>query len=509
MSSQNKTKTDDDYSNVHIVNPFVHKLKLENTFDKFKTAVLTVVLLPVRVLIICILLVIAWGLASIGLYGLTMEDLQTKPMSGWRRKFQSLTAMSMRAMFVAGSFHNLKLIGKPASPKDAPIVVVAPHSSFFDSIVPISVGAVPCCVLAKIETSSLAFFGKLINFTQPIYVSREDPNSRQNTIKSIIERANSKLDWPQIIIFPEGTCTNRSCLITFKPGAFYPGVPVQPVCIRYPNKLDTVTWTWEGPGVLKLLWLTLTQIQTACEIEFLPVYVPSDEEKKNPKMFANNVRKVMAKALDVPTSDYTYDDCRLMTRAKELNIPNAADIVEIERLNQKISIDQRHIEENILATGRINSKNCYVSLSEFAKLLEVAPNDVSTKLLFSLFRKDNEENIDFRDYLMCAIFLNRTSVPAIQILESISKLYETKVDYVETNTSTKGLLNTDGLLNVMKHAMPLTSDDCTAIFTQLDKRNQKLISFYDLQEWLSSKPEHSHLFKATDLPTKRKIQCDQ
>lgn len=53
----------------------------------------------------------------------------------------------------------------------------------------------------------------------------------------------------QIIIFPEGTCTNRSCLITFKPGAFYPGVPVQPVCIRYPNKLDTVTWTWEGPGV--------------------------------------------------------------------------------------------------------------------------------------------------------------------------------------------------------------------------------------------------------------------
>jgi len=52
----------------------------------------------------------------------------------------------------------------------------------------------------------------------------------------------------QVLIFPEGTCTNRSCLITFKPGAFYPGVPIQPVCIRYPNKLDTVTWTWEGPG---------------------------------------------------------------------------------------------------------------------------------------------------------------------------------------------------------------------------------------------------------------------
>lgn len=91
-------------------------------------------------------------------------------------------------------------------------------------------------------------FSELINFTQPVYVWRDDPDSRQNTIKEIISRATSDLDWPQILIFPEGTCTNRSCLITFKPGAFYPGVPVQPVCIRYPNKLDTVTWTWEGPS---------------------------------------------------------------------------------------------------------------------------------------------------------------------------------------------------------------------------------------------------------------------
>lgn len=51
---------------------------------------------------------------------------------------------------------------------------------------------------------------------------------------------------------------------------------------------------------LKLLWLTLTQIQSACEIEFLPVYVPSKEEEQNPKMYANNVRKVMAKYVWMP-----------------------------------------------------------------------------------------------------------------------------------------------------------------------------------------------------------------
>lgn len=89
---------------------------------------------------------------------------------------------------------------------------------------------------------------ELISYTQPVYVWREDPNSRQNTIKEICRRTTSEDNWQQVLIFPEGTCSNRTSLIKFKPGAFYPGVPIQPVCIRYPNRLDTISWTWQGPG---------------------------------------------------------------------------------------------------------------------------------------------------------------------------------------------------------------------------------------------------------------------
>lgn len=211
--------------------------------------------------------------------------------SNSHRCFQVLASWTMRGMFFFGSFHRIKISGRQVSSKEAPILVLAPHSSFFDSIAVIAFG--PPSVLAKAETAFLPFFGskrlvhkewpvihwklfalfaELTNFTQPIYVWREDPNSRQNTIKTIIERANSNDNWPQviivmnekleqkskhsifsqIIIFPEGTCTNRSCLLSFKAGAFYPGVPVQPVCIKYPNALDTVTWTWEGPGAYVL-----------------------------------------------------------------------------------------------------------------------------------------------------------------------------------------------------------------------------------------------------------------
>ena len=63
-------------------------------------------------------------------------------------------------------------------------------------------------------------FTALVNFLQPVYVSRNDPNSRLNTIKEIKRRCKPNSGWPQIVIFPEGTCTNRSCLISFKGGKF-------------------------------------------------------------------------------------------------------------------------------------------------------------------------------------------------------------------------------------------------------------------------------------------------
>ncbi|XP_063827939.1 lysophosphatidylcholine acyltransferase [Ostrinia nubilalis] len=367
-----------------ILNPFVHKLELDNTFDKIKTAIFTVILLPFRVIVICYLIVTAWFLACIGLYGLSEDDLRKKPMTGWRSKLRFSILSLMRLVVVAAGFHRVRMRGKqhiPSDPREAPVVVMAPHSSFFDAIAIVCLGAPS--VVAKADTARLPFIGQLINYTQPVYVWRDDPNSRQNTIKEIIERATSKEDWPQVLIFPEGTCTNRSCLITFKPGGFYPGVPVQPVTIRYPNARDTVTWTWEGPGALKLLWLTLTQVHSSCEIEFLPVYYPSEEEKRDPKLYARNVRDVMAKALGIPVLDYTYDDCRLIARAKQLGIPNAAAAREINEIRGQLGLERSQLELHLAAQG-VQTRSRWVSGEEFAQRLGV-PMDQRSQRLFDIF----------------------------------------------------------------------------------------------------------------------------
>lgn len=47
--------------------------------------VLTVLLLPIRVVGCVLSLLSAWMFAYIGLYGTTLEELQQKPLTGWRK----------------------------------------------------------------------------------------------------------------------------------------------------------------------------------------------------------------------------------------------------------------------------------------------------------------------------------------------------------------------------------------------------------------------------------------
>ncbi|XP_026675851.1 lysophosphatidylcholine acyltransferase 1 [Diaphorina citri] len=232
-----------------------------------------------------------------------------------------------------------------------------------------------------------------------VYVWRDDPNSRQKTIQEIIDRAKSEQDWPQVLIFPEGTCTNRSCLITFKPGAFYPGVPVQPVLLRYPNKLDTVTWTWDGPGAWKLLWLTLTQPHSNCEIEFLPVYTPSEEEKNDPKLYASNVRAVMARALGVPTSDYSYEDCQLVTRARQLNLPTSSLLMQTQRLRSRLGLERKHVEEKLVEENKhllTCPDSANTTLEDFATYLGIPSTDHTLQELFNIHVKVLKKSPRFR-----------------------------------------------------------------------------------------------------------------
>ncbi|XP_014300984.1 lysophosphatidylcholine acyltransferase 2 isoform X2 [Myotis lucifugus] len=362
-------------------NPFVQQTRL-GAGRRIQTFFLGIVLLPVRALLLGLVLLLAWPFAAIST--VCCPDKPTHPITGWRRKITHPVLKFLgRAMFFSMGF-SVTVKGKIASPVEAPIFVVAPHSTFFDGIACVAAG-LPSMV-SRNENVQVPLIGRLLRALQPVLVSRVDPDSRKNTINEIIRRATSGGEWPQILVFPEGTCTNRSCLITFKPGAFIPAVPVQPILLRYPNKLDTVTWTWQGYTFFQLCVLTFCQPYTRVEVEFMPVQAPNDEEKRDPVLFAGRVRNLMAEALEIPVTDHTYEDCRLMISAGQLTLPMEAGLVEFTKISRKLKLDwdgiRKHLDE--YATIASSSKGGRIGIEEFAEYLKLPVSDV-LRQLFALF----------------------------------------------------------------------------------------------------------------------------
>ncbi|XP_011869238.1 PREDICTED: 1-acylglycerophosphocholine O-acyltransferase 1 isoform X2 [Vollenhovia emeryi] len=481
-----------------ILNPFVHRLELGSTYEKLKTIFLTIALLPFRLAAITTLMILAWLLACLGLHGLSEEDLRRAPLKGWRRKLVPWICFVGRLTYQAGGM-KIVVRGKQASRSEAPILVLAPHSTFIDGGI-VYVTGFPSIIVRR-ESGLNPFIGKLINYTQPVYVWREDPNSRQNTIKEIIERTTSKEDWPQVMIFPEGTCTNRSCLITFKSGAFYPGVPVQPVCIRYPNKLDTVTWTWEGPGALKLLWLTLTQLNSSCEIEFLPVYNPSEAEKLDPKLYANNVRRLMAEALKIPVSDYTYDDCRIIRKAHQLHLPHASNIVKSHKLRYKLGLVASKTEEELVQKKTNNFGE--VNLQEFAQILRLDDNDPTTQQLFRIHDKFlyvisqfGQGKVDLEEYIFTVLATANAS----------SELDKVEIAFDICGSKTATCLTQSELRKALRLSIRMQPEESDRIFQHArSDENACTVTFDDALTQLSNRTEYSHLFSASNESSKKAI----
>ena len=138
---------------------------------------------------------------------------------------------------------------------------------------------------------------------------RKSSTSRSQVANTICERSNSNEDWPQIVLFPEGTNTNRKLLIRFKLGAFNPGKSIQPVILRYIgyDMEDCITWTYcQSHSYLHSIWYIITNPINLLELEFLPIYTPSEEEKRDADLFASNVQCYMANALKTRHSNVSY-----------------------------------------------------------------------------------------------------------------------------------------------------------------------------------------------------------
>ncbi|NWX03332.1 PCAT2 acyltransferase, partial [Caloenas nicobarica] len=160
-----------------------------------QTVLQGIILLPPRAICIASLVLLAWLFASIATFGHPAKG--SVPLRGWRRRMiqTTLSCLTRTLFFVMG--FQVKVKGKTASLLEAPIIVAAPHSSFFDAIISALIG-MPS-VVSRAENLSTPVFGTILSSIQPVSVSRQDPDSRKNTAAEITKRALSRGQWPQVI----------------------------------------------------------------------------------------------------------------------------------------------------------------------------------------------------------------------------------------------------------------------------------------------------------------------
>ena len=291
------------------------KKESDPTFDAFRRSKLPeapfqllrytalIVLLPLRLLVaftgcfIAYVLVIMFGPP---VNNRLIHAFVTAKLPRWRRVICEIaTHIMARVLLFALGFWRVHGSDAPGFNAEAArgVTVVTNHMGIGDPCLLAYVYA-PAFV-AKMLIRKIPLIGRVGAAQHAFYIDRFDGGARKTT-DAIIERQKLALDEeeniPPVCIFPEGTTTNGRYLLRFRTGAFVAGTPVAPMLIKYPHKyfspcLDVITEKDYIKGMI-------TQIYNEVHYYRLPVYFPTDAERADPKLYANNVRIYMQEHSD-------------------------------------------------------------------------------------------------------------------------------------------------------------------------------------------------------------------
>ncbi|CAD7699234.1 unnamed protein product [Ostreobium quekettii] len=289
--------------------PFLDLRSPFTAWEKVKMALLIVTVIP-RVLLAFLALSCMALLSTLA----TLHWPLDKPLPPMRRKIVLWSRhFSMVCVWLMGFWvrcHGWENVAE-AEKKNVRLIMFN-HVSYVDSF--ILVGYFAPAGLSKASNAGYPIIGRCIRSLQNIYLPdarqvKDGKNgtgvSKAESVSEQITRRVTDLRYPMLAVAPEGTCGDGRCILQFRTGSFVAGAPVLPVLFKYSNNGINPAWGVVNMGLHVLR--VLCQFYNSVDVHILPPYMPSEAEKKDPALYASNVRTLMASHLDVPMVEHMYN----------------------------------------------------------------------------------------------------------------------------------------------------------------------------------------------------------
>ncbi|MCO5611379.1 hypothetical protein L7F22_065632 [Adiantum nelumboides] len=434
--------------------------------------ILMLPLLILRVLLLLIILVIGYISVKLALIG--VKDPLFRPFPSWRRSLFWPVRIGVRAiMFFVFGYYWIPTKGKCAPRNVAPIIV-SNHISFLEPLF-VFYAHLPVIVSAK-ENAELPLVGVFLHALQIIPVDRVSPNSRHDAAAQIKRRAMDNV-WPHVAIFPEGTTTNGKVLISFKTGAFSPGLPIQPMVVRYRN----INPAWVNTGPYPILLHLMTQPINFMEVEYLDICVPTRHEMTHPHSFADRVRKSMAQALNVRSTDHTFLDAKLAIEAVKLQQPAELTLAEFGVMERLFHLNYDTAKAYLEKFSSMDATHSgYLRIDQFLDALNL-PLTPFTQEVFQLFDTADKGYINFREFVAGMAFLSTQT--------SFSSAIE--VAFRACDADHDGSLSWPEVQRSLTNIFPeMQTAVMVKLFNSLDLDHNGVISWDEFSSFLQRHPEY-------------------
>lgn len=344
-------------------NPFIRRDRPPCLRQYIKFAV-GVVIAPIRLFLVAFTLCLGLFIGLTFLAGVSDAALQQRLKPRVRRLIYFLIRIFSRAiLFIVGLYkiEEHRLADEAAELVDlngAPFLLVSNHVSFLDITYHFARDAV--AFVAKVEVRRLPIIGRIAAVAQCIFTSRAyvppslggSPVEVRSSSREVGRpgaksadageggggspaRGRLSLDggsehaggasakigsrlqqrgFPTTLLFPEGTTSNNCALLRFRTGAFIHGAPVKPVLLQWGvYDVDPAYVNISKTALLRLL----CEPRLYLRVTRLPLYRPSAAEKADPRLFAENVRRLMARQLRVPLVPFSLADRRRRQMSSE------------------------------------------------------------------------------------------------------------------------------------------------------------------------------------------------